>query len=263
MIINDDPSPMERLGDQTCKIMGMCMRVYARLQIKHIVRIFIGGVILTSAGFYTQSVSQAQVLVTDDVVTERVQDYNACVFRKQLHADQTAPALNLDPECVEESVPEDQVAIARKEHMRSILANHPMESMIDILAEQDEAVAAFMIGIAKQESNWGKRSPWKAGQDCYNYWGYKTSGSRGQALGHACFGSPEEAVETVGKRIAHFIYDTGRDTAQKMLVWKCGSSCAGHSPEGVARWVGTVQKYSERVLAISPQTNDQLFLSRN
>ncbi len=131
----------------------------------------------------------------------------------------------------------------RAEKIRSILAGYPMAEMAEELAKLDPQVSSFLIGIAKQESNWGKRAPWKAGRDCFNYWGYKTSGSRGQALGHACFGSRAEAVFTVGKRVEYFVIKQKRDSAQKMLVWKCGRSCVAHNPAGVRRWVAVVDRY--------------------
>src|SRR5688572_28711622 len=70
---------------------------------------------------------------------------------------------------------------------------HPIAAMLPYIFKQDKLTAAYLVSIAKKESNWGKRSPKKDGKDCYNYWGYKGAGSRGTALGHGCFGSPEEA----------------------------------------------------------------------
>ncbi len=140
--------------------------------------------------------------------------------------------------------------IAQEQLIREILTGHPMAEMAPELAAQDPLVASFLVGIAKQESNWGKRSPSKDGVDCYNYWGYKTSGSRGKALGHACFGSRAEAVQTVGKRVSYFVIDQNRTTARKLLVWKCGRSCATHNPAGVERWVNVIDRY-RKLLPVS------------
>jgi hypothetical protein len=41
----------------------------------------------------------------------------------------------------------------------------------------------------------------------------------------------DKIEELIGKKI---------DTPERMLVWKCGSSCAGHDPVGVRKWVSDV-----------------------
>lgn len=146
-----------------------------------------------------------------------------------------------------ESVPTESVTSFEQE-MKTLLAGHPMAAMASAMAKQDRMVAAFLIGIAKKESNWGKHVPTLNGTDCYNYWGYKGAGSRGTGMGYACFGSPEEAVSVVGGRLAHFVYATHRDTPAKMIIWKCGSSCAGHSPESVQSWISSVSLYFHRVM---------------
>jgi hypothetical protein len=45
--------------------------------------------------------------------------------------------------------------------------------MAPYISEQNQDTAAFIVGIAKKESNWGKRVPKREGKDCYNYWGYR------------------------------------------------------------------------------------------
>ena len=157
------------------------------------------------------------------------------------------PEFKIEEFCKKE-IAKDKKTEERIKKFEKLLENHPMQEMSKYLAKLDPKVAAFLVGIAKQESNWGKRSPWKGGIDCYNYWGYKTSGSRGKALGHACFGSREEAVATVSKRIDYFVNSTNRNNATKMLVWKCGRTCAGHNRNDVNRWVYTVDTYSNKVL---------------
>lgn len=130
-----------------------------------------------------------------------------------------------------------------------LVGGFPIEDMTEAISEYNRDVAGLIVGIAKKESNWGKRSPVKNGKICYNYWGYKGSGSRGSSLGYACFSSPEEAVGVIGKRIEKLV-SQGLNTPKKMLVWKCGSSCAGHNPEGVNKWVSDVGMYFRKINAI-------------
>lgn len=137
---------------------------------------------------------------------------------------------------------------AFEEELSAVLAGYPMQAMAGMLAQLDRPVAAFLVGIAKKESNWGRRVPTKDGVDCYNYWGFKSSGSRGTAMGHACFGSPEEAVSRVGARIQQLVYESRRDTPGKMVIWKCGSSCAWDRPENVERWIRDVALYYHKVM---------------
>ncbi|NLC30451.1 MAG: hypothetical protein GX765_00160 [Candidatus Moranbacteria bacterium] len=133
-----------------------------------------------------------------------------------------------------------------EEEIKSITKNHPIEEMAPFIAEYDKKIAALIVGIAKKESNWGIHSPSKNGQTCYNYWGYKGAGSRGTALGYGCFSTPEEAVAIIGKRIDD-LAQKRIDTPQKMVVWKCGSSCAGHDPAGVNKWISDVSIYYNKI----------------
>lgn len=131
----------------------------------------------------------------------------------------------------------------------SMTVGYPIELMATSIAKYDREVAALLVGIAKKESNWGKRVPRSSdGEDCYNYWGFKGAGSRGVAMGHGCFGTPEEAVERVGDRIAELVRIRGTGEPKNFTIWKCGSSCATHSPESVRKWVSDVDRYY-RVLA--------------
>lgn len=130
-----------------------------------------------------------------------------------------------------------------------IVGNAPIREMIPAMMKLDHKVTAFLIGIAKKESDWGRHAPSQGGKTCYNYWGYKGRGSRGTSMGYACFGSPEEAVEIVGKRLENLI-SKNINEPKKMLVWKCGSSCAGHDPGGVQKWVSDVSLYYGKVMQI-------------
>lgn len=138
-----------------------------------------------------------------------------------------------------------------KERLEKIItemtADYPIEQMLPYIFEQDRLTAAYLVSIAKKESNWGKRAPKKDGVDCYNYWGYKGKGSRGMASGHGCFGSPQEAVATVAKRIDTLTQDYELETPRQMVVWKCGSSCDGHSETSVRKWISDVAYYTKEI----------------
>jgi hypothetical protein len=135
------------------------------------------------------------------------------------------------------------------EQIYQIVGNAPIREMVPSIMKLDQRVAAFVIGIAKKESDWGRHAPTQGGRTCFNYWGYKGTGSRGTSMGYACFGSTEEAVEIVGKRIGTLV-DKNINEPRKMLVWKCGASCAGHDPGGVAKWVSDVSLYFGKVMQI-------------
>ncbi len=131
----------------------------------------------------------------------------------------------------------------------SMASGYPLEAMAPTIAEYDREVAALIVGIAKKESNWGKRVPVDtAGADCFNYWGFKGAGTRGVAMGHGCFGSPEEAVHAVGNRIAELVTLRKTSEPKNMIIWKCGSSCATHSPESVRKWIADVDLYYRQIV---------------
>jgi len=145
---------------------------------------------------------------------------------------------------------EDKSEVVKEEYSlereaKEMVEGYPIEKMLPYILEQDPEVAKYLIAMAKQESQWGKRVPVLNGQDCYNYWGYRSKRKLMGSGGHTCFNSRKDAVETVGKRIHELIYKYDRKTADRLIVWKCGSSCAGHSQEGVDRWIGTVGNYYE------------------
>ncbi len=130
--------------------------------------------------------------------------------------------------------------------MQEMLAGYPMEQMIPAILEKDPQTIAFLVSIAKKESNWGKRSPKHNEMDCFNYWGYKGPNRVGSG-GHSCFESPEEAVDIVAKRITYLVEEQQLDTPAKMIVWKCGSTCAGHSRFGVRKWISDVSLYFKKL----------------
>lgn len=130
----------------------------------------------------------------------------------------------------------------------AMVGEAPIREMVPKIAERDQHVAALLIGIAKKESSFGNASPSKEGKNCYNYWGLKGSGSRGQGMGYACFGSPEEAVTVVGDKIETLV-NKKLDTPAKMIVWKCGSAaCVGHDPVAVRKWISDVEGYFYKIV---------------
>lgn len=120
----------------------------------------------------------------------------------------------------------------------SIVKDTPMEKMADDIAAQDKLVAAFIIGIAMKESKFGTYAPKKNGVDCYNYWGYRGK-ENPTVSGYSCFGSPSHAISVVGGRIESMVNRGARRPAD-MISWKCGSTCAGHDPESVTKWIEDV-----------------------
>lgn len=130
-----------------------------------------------------------------------------------------------------------------KDSVKKLVAGYPIEEMLPYIFEQDRIVAAFLVGIAKKESNWGKRVPVLNNQDCFNYWGYRGVRRMMGSGGHTCFNSRKDAVETVAKRLNTLINSEKLNTPEKMIIWKCGFSCAGHSRESVKKWISDVDMY--------------------
>lgn len=120
-----------------------------------------------------------------------------------------------------------------------IVKNTPMEAMVNEIAQGDRAVAAYLVGIAMKESKFGKFSPKKEGVECYNYWGYRGKENTTKS-GYSCFSSPKQAISVVGGKIASMLKYGSRTPAQ-MISWKCGSTCAGHNPESVRKWIADVE----------------------
>lgn len=129
------------------------------------------------------------------------------------------------------------------EKIRELVKGYPIEDMLPYILEKDRIVAAFLIGIAKKESNWGKRVPVLAGQDCFNYWGYRGIRRLMGSGGHTCFNSRQDAVNTVALRLEKLVLSEKLDTPEKLVIWKCGYSCDGHSRESVRKWISDVDLY--------------------
>lgn len=132
---------------------------------------------------------------------------------------------------------------ALEKRIREMVEGYPIEQMVPAILKQDRLVAMFLVSIAKKESNWGKRVPVLDGEDCFNYWGYRGIRDRMGTGGHTCFDSPEDAVKTVATRIEKLVEQEQLNTPEKIIIWKCGYSCAGHSKESVRKWIADVDMY--------------------
>lgn len=138
-------------------------------------------------------------------------------------------------------VTEKQLAV-----MEKMTAGHPIAKMLPYIAKRDPVTAAFVVAIAKKESNWGKVSPRKKNGDCFNYWGFKDKRFPFVA-GHSCFPSAEAAVESVGNRIDKLV-SNGRNTPSELVIWKCGSACAKDGNAG--KWISDVNMYFKPIVSV-------------
>jgi len=148
---------------------------------------------------------------------------------------------------VAENTIKTKITTPLEKNINSLVAGYPMEKMAPYISAKEKRTAAFLIGIAKKESNWGKYSPKLNGKDCFNYWGYRGQGENVTPSGYTCFDSPKQAVDIVGKRISTLINDSNLSTPEEMIVWKCGWNCAGHSSESVDKWIADVGIYYNKV----------------
>lgn len=140
-----------------------------------------------------------------------------------------------------------------EKNMEEMVAGYPIKKMIPYIAKKDKTVAAFMVSIAKKESDWGKHVPaLKGREDCYNYWGFKAKRDQMGTGGHTCFDSPQDAVDSVARRLESLVKKEKVNTPKEMVVvWKCGYDCSWDSPKAVNKWVSDVDKYFSRLMAIN------------
>ncbi len=135
-----------------------------------------------------------------------------------------------------------------EEKMMEMVKGYPIEKMVPEIAKKDQTTAAFLIAIAKKESNWGKRVPVLNGEDCYNYWGYRGIRKKMGTGGHTCFDSRKDAVDTVSKRIDFLVSERNLNTPAKMVIWKCGSDCKATGGQAAAnKWISDVELYFKRL----------------
>ena len=133
-----------------------------------------------------------------------------------------------------------------EQEIRGMVHGYPIEEMAFYISKRNRATAIFMISIAKKESAWGRHAPKLNGKNCYNYWGYRGQGRLMTHDGYTCFKTPEEAVITVSNRFDYLINIEKLNTPKKMIVWKCGWSCAGHSQESVRKWIQDINLYFQK-----------------
>lgn len=129
---------------------------------------------------------------------------------------------------------------------------YPLSDMAGSIATYDAHIAGLIVGIAKKESDWGKHTPKLHGEECFNYWGYRGYGNRGVTEdGYGCFEKPADAVNTIGNRLIELSQLRGTTDPERMIVWKCGSSCATHSPASVQKWISDVRLYYQQFAGVS------------
>lgn len=147
-----------------------------------------------------------------------------------------------------ESIREVEEKEALEAKIREMVAGYPIEEMVPYIVEKDKIVAAFLVGIAKKESAWGKRVPLLKSHDCFNYWGYRGKRRFMGTGGHTCFNSPKDAVDTVSRRLEKLIYAEKIDTpAEMMVVWKCGYDCSTHDKAATKKWIQDVDLYFHEI----------------
>jgi len=157
--------------------------------------------------------------------------------------------------CVEKEDTNTGVHKENREIHEKVMAltsdEYPLSAMAESIAMYDSHIAGLIVGIAKKESNWGKRTPKLHGEECFNYWGYRGYGNRGITEdGYGCFEKPVDAVNTIGDRLVELSQIRGTTNPERMIVWKCGSSCVTHSPESVRKWISDVELYYKQFAGI-------------
>ncbi|MFA6383466.1 MAG: hypothetical protein WCX17_03510 [Parcubacteria group bacterium] len=153
--------------------------------------------------------------------------------------------------CVEDC--ERQLAVKELDQIEAglnrLLSKHPISAMVPYIAKRDKKVAAYLVAIAKKESDWGKHTPKKNGRECYNFWGYRGRENTTES-GYSCFKDPEQAVKIVGDKIEKLIKQK-INTPERMIVWKCGRTCAGHDPRDVRKWISDVAFYYGKIISLN------------
>ena len=143
---------------------------------------------------------------------------------------------------------EQKKRIAFEKEISKLVQGYPIARMTPYISQKDPKVAAFMIAIAKKESNWGKRKPVLAGNDCFNYWGFRLKSERMGSGGHTCFDSPREAVNTVAARVDELVNEENIDSPNEMVVWKCGYGCQDDAKSASEqKWIRDVDLYYSKL----------------
>jgi hypothetical protein len=135
-------------------------------------------------------------------------------------------------------------SIILEKEINKLVNGYPIESMTPFIMQKDPKIAAFLVSIAKKESNWGKNRPVLAGKDCYNYWGFRLKTDSMGSSGHTCFDSPKEAVDTVAARLNEMVNEEKIDSPKEMVVWKCGYGCQDEiKTPSEQKWIRDVSYY--------------------
>ncbi|MFA6383457.1 MAG: hypothetical protein WCX17_03465 [Parcubacteria group bacterium] len=193
-----------------------------------------------------QGVSAA-ILQNDAIQTQEVLvSDKATQSEKVLGADITKEINdNIDMDSITSLLKEQSNQTDLEKQIVDMVKGYPIEKMAPLIAKQDRVVAAFLVGIARQESSWGVHVPVYKGQECWNYWGWRGKNAVGTG-GHTCFATPEEAVETVAKRIKFLVSNQKLNTPEKMIVWKCGD-CSWDNQRDMQRWISSVSTYFKKL----------------
>ena len=208
--------------------------------------------IALAAAIFTPTVSffgskQANYAMADTNAISNVESSPLFDGQSQLFEPIQAPSEMTDSGKTDSDKSDDGSNKPFAQKIYALVGNSPIRDMVPFISQRDQKVAAFLVGIADKESGLGSDSPSKDGKTCYNYWGYKGEGGRGDGMGYACFASAQEAVETVGDRIQNLVDNNNRTTPAKMVdTWKCGTSCEGDP--GAPGWVSTVALYFNKIV---------------
>jgi len=139
---------------------------------------------------------------------------------------------------------ETQIGSKLERGIKKMVKGYPIEKMAPYIAKKDPQTAAFLVAIAKKESNWGKRRPVLNGQDCFNYWGFRLQSEKMGSGGHTCFDSPKQAVNTVAERLDELIQEEKINSPNEMVVWKCGYGCQDEEKDkSELKWIKDVSYY--------------------
>ena len=202
-----------------------------------------------------QGVSAA--ILQNDQVAEAQAAQEATQLQNQMVATASANASQeinsqIDMDSVTSLLSEQSAKQDLEKEITAMVKGYPIESMVPEIAKHDRVVAAFLIGIARQESDWGVHVPLYQGQTCYNDWGWRGANPVGTG-GHTCFSSPEEAVSTVAKRIQFLVDNNKLNTPEKMIVWKCGD-CSWDNRNDMQIWINSVSTIFNKLN--NPQKTD-------
>jgi hypothetical protein len=203
------------------------------------------GVVLTGKLLILKTTPAVYAAMREDVIISQLN--SPLLEKKNLFGAKDAKKLTFDKKVVFGENAKAQTT-EMESKLFNIVGDTPLAEMVPFIARRESKVAAFLVGIAKKESSFGLASPSKEGSTCYNYWGYKGTGSRGTSLGYSCFGSAEEAIRIVGDRIEVLVAKERNTPAKMVDTWKCGRSCAGDP--GAPSWVSTVALYFNRIVRI-------------